>query len=323
MTIVVSGAAGFIGSHVVKSLLEREDKVIGIDNINDYYSKKLKLDRLKELSKYKNFIFKKIDISKKGLLEASLKGINVKSFCHLAAQAGVRYSLDNPRAYILSNINAYLEVLEFCRNQSINKLVYASSSSVYGGNSKIPFSVSDRADNPLSIYAATKKSNELMSQAYLNLFSIPMIGLRFFTVYGPWGRPDMAIWKFTEAIFKKKPIKIYNNGKMERDFTYIDDIVKGIISSIDYKFHINEKSKHKIFNLGNNNPIKIMKMIKILEKNIGLEAKKEYLPMQPGDVKKTYANIDESTKELKFLPEITIEEGIKRFIVWFRSYHGI
>ncbi len=323
MAILVTGAAGFIGSHLIKKLLSIGETVIGIDNINDYYEKELKINRIKSIKKNSNFSFFKINLSKKNsLLDLNIDK-KVTTICHLAAQAGVRFSIENPHAYIESNINGYLEVLEYCRLRKVSKLVYASSSSVYGGNKKIPFSIEDSVNNPLSIYAATKRSNELMSQSYANLFKIPMIGLRFFTVYGPWGRPDMAIWKFTEAIYKGKPIKIYNHGKMKRDFTYISDIVKGILAAIHYRFNNKSNINHNIYNLGNNKPITIMKMIKIIEKNTGLIPEKEYLPMQPGDAINTFADIEASKRDLGFNPLITPEDGIKNFINWYKDYYKI
>ena len=322
MTILVTGVAGFIGSHVAKSLLESGEFIIGIDNINDYYSTTLKKNRLKELQNFEKFSFIEKDISIPSSLIKAVGNNKIEKVCHLAAQAGVRYSIINPRAYVNSNILGHLEVLEFCRNNEINHLVYASSSSVYGSSSKLPLSLKDKTNFPISLYAATKSADELMSHSYAHLYKIPTTGLRFFTVYGPWGRPDMAIWKFTESIISGNSIQIFNHGRMKRDFTYIDDIVAGVISSL-YKPPSNENgSLHRLYNLGNNKPESLAHMIDLIESTLGIKANKQYIEMQKGDVEATYADITESVKELGFKPKIKIEEGIPYFIEWYKGYHN-
>ena len=319
MTILITGAAGFIGSQLSLRLLSQKKKVIGIDNLNNYYSVKLKKYRLKKLQKFKNFTFIKGDLSKKNSLDILLNGIKISKICHLAAQAGVRYSLTNPEIYLKYNINGFLTILEYCRKYNNIKLVYASSSSVYGGNTKVPFSVSDDVSNPVSLYATTKRANELMAQSYSNLFSLNLIGLRFFTVYGPWGRPDMAIWNFTDAIINSRPIKVFNKGKMSRDFTYIDDIINGVEKALEYNFR-KKDDKHLIFNLGNNYPVELKKMISILENVIGKKANKIMLPMQLGDVKRTFADINKSKKLLGYMPTMDIEKGLLNFVNWYKKY---
>ncbi len=319
MKILITGVAGFIGSKLADNLLNDGYKIYGIDNLNNYYDVKLKHYRLNYLKKYKSFEFFKIDISNSTRLKRFLKGKRIDIICHLAAQAGVRYSLINPRVYAKSNINGFLEILEYCRFNPKTKLVYASSSSVYGGNKKIPFSVTDDVSNPVSLYAATKRANELMAESYSNLFSLNIIGLRFFTVYGPWGRPDMAIWQFTDAILKNKAINVFHKGILRRDFTYIDDIVKGISGSLFLK-NKTGLAYHKIFNLGNNKPVSVNKIILILEKILNKKAKKKYLPMQLGDVKNTFADIEKSKKILSFNPGTEIEEGLEKFVMWFKDY---
>ena len=322
MSTLITGVAGFIGSKLALKLLSQNKTVIGIDNLNSYYDVKLKKHRLNFLKKYKKFKFIKIELSNKLLLEKKIKNEKIKTICHLAAQAGVRYSFDNPRVYLKYNLDGFLEILEYCRKRPYIKLVYASSSSVYGKNKKIPFSIKDNVSSPVSLYAATKMANELMAESYKELFSLKLIGLRFFTVYGPWGRPDMAIWNFTESILKDESIKVFGRGKVSRDFTYIDDIIKGILSAMNYKFHTG-KGKHAIFNLGNNQPISVNQMISDLEKILGKKAKKIYLPMQPGDVKKTFADIDLSRKELKYDPSTELYQGLEKFVNWFKSYKKI
>ena len=320
MKILITGVAGFIGSKLAKNFLDASYNIYGIDNLNDYYDVKLKLYRLNNLKKYKKFQFIKVDISNTLKLKSYLKDKKIDIICHLAAQAGVRYSLINPRVYAQSNINGFLEILEYCRFNPKTKLVYASSSSVYGGNKKIPFSVTDDVSYPVSLYAATKRANELMAESYSKLFSIKIIGLRFFTVYGPWGRPDMAIWQFTDAISRNKSINLFHKGILKRDFTYIDDIVEGIKSAIFFK----SKSKtayHKIFNLGNNKPISVNKIVTLLEKLLNKKAKKKFMPMQLGDVKNTFANIDESKKHLGFNPTTKIDEGLENFVNWYKVYN--
>ncbi len=322
MTILITGAAGFIGSKLCKKLLEKNKSVVGIDNLNDYYDVNLKKYRLKNLQRYKKFTFLKLDLSIKYLLEKKIRKFNIKTIVHLAAQAGVRYSLNNPRIYLKYNVDGFMEVLEYCRSKKGVKLIYASSSSVYGGNKKVPFSVKDNVSSPVSLYAATKRSNELMAESYSKLFSLQIIGLRFFTVYGPWGRPDMAIWKFTESILRGETIEVFNNGKLGRDFTFIDDITNGIIGAIEL-ISKQKKPKHYIFNLGNNSPVSVTKMIALLEKILHKKSKKKFLPMQLGDVKQTYANIDESKKLLKYLPRTELKQGLIKFTSWFKEYKDI
>jgi len=313
--ILVTGCAGFIGMHLSKVLLRKGYFVYGVDNLNDYYSVQLKNDRLNILKKYDNFRFEMLDISNSDKLSSFFSKIKPRKVINLAAQAGVRYSLENPKAYISSNVNGFLNILECCRYNNIEGLIYASSSSVYGSNKNIPFSIEDRVDSPISIYAATKKSNELMAHSYSHLFGIHTTGLRFFTVYGPWGRPDMALYKFVDKIQNKRPISIYNHGNMNRDFTYIDDIINGIIASIE------ANHKHRIYNLGNSRVEKLMNMVKIIETSLSKKAKVKFLDMQPGDVQSTYADIDLSIKELNFKPLTSIETGIPKFIDWYKSYH--
>lgn len=319
MNILITGVAGFIGSRLALKLLSEGHNIYGIDNLNDYYDVKLKKYRLNQIKKYKNFNFHKVDIANSLRLNYFMKNKKFDVICHLAAQAGVRYSLENPRAYTKSNIDGFLEVLEYCKKKPQIKLVYASSSSVYGGNRKIPFSVYDDVSSPISLYAATKRANELMAESYSRLFSLKIIGLRFFTVYGPWGRPDMAIWKFTDSILKNNAIKIFNNGNLKRDFTYIDDIITGIKSTLLYEIN-NRKNKHIIFNLGNNNPVTVNKTVKLIEKILNKKAKRKYLPMQLGDVKKTFADIELTKKELDYNPSIDLKTGLENFIYWYKSY---
>lgn len=322
---LVTGAAGFIGFHTSMRLLERGDKVIGVDNVNDYYSTTLKRDRLAQLETMGNFSFHEVDIADLAGLREALGGDRVERVIHLAAQAGVRYSIDHPEAYVHSNLVGHLNILEFCRHSdSIDHMVYASSSSVYGGNTKLPFSEDDRVDQPISLYAATKKADELMSHVYSHLYGLSAVGLRFFTVYGPWGRPDMAMWLFTRAILAGKPIKVFNHGNMRRDFTYIDDIVTGVIATADKRPpDMPETGGHRVYNIGNNRPEDLMHMISVLENAVGREAEKTMLPMQPGDVEATYADIEAIRRDYGFEPETPIEEGIPRFISWYRNYHGM
>ena len=322
MAILVTGIAGFIGSHVGKALLERGDEVIGIDNISDYYDINLKKNRLKSIENFKNLKFKNIDVSDFNSLQSIFSNNKVTKICHLAAQAGVRYSLKAPMEYVKSNIVGHVNILECCKKFNVNNLVYASSSSVYGGNLKVPFSVDDRVDNPLSLYAATKRTDELISYTYEHLYGINTIGLRFFTVYGPWGRPDMATWIFTEKIINNKPIEVYNNGDMERDFTYIDDIVKGTLNVVDFC----EKKpliKGKIYNIGNNKPENLLDFIAVIEDYLGIKANKVFKPIQPGDVVKTYADISKIKEDFNFSPVITIKEGIPKFIDWYKDYNKV
>ncbi len=335
MTILITGAAGFIGFHVAQTLLLRGEKVIGIDNLNDYYDVSLKSSRLDILNKHKNFLFYPSDIADKNDISGIAKSHpEIKYVVHLAAQPGVRYSLENPFAYVASNLVGHMVILEVCRNlPNLEKFVYASSSSVYGGNTKLPFSVSDNVDTPLSLYAATKKSDELLTHSYSHLFKIPSVGLRFFTVYGPWGRPDMATFLFTKAILENKPITVFNNGDMKRDFTYIDDIVDGIIKIVDgLSFVVDSKENdqppttnyqrpYKIYNLGNNKSENLMYFINTLENAIGKKAIIDFQPMHPGDVKETYADIEDAKRDFGFSPQTSIEEGLPKFVEWYSSYY--
>jgi UDP-glucuronate 4-epimerase len=321
MTILLTGAAGFIGSQVALALLKRGERVIGIDNLNDYYDVGLKNSRLELLNQNSNFTFHHIDISNKDAVDYVVKKHDdIDRVVHLAAQAGVRYSTENPFAYVNSNLVGHMVILEMCRNlKNFKHLVYASSSSVYGGNTKLPFAVDDPVDTPLSLYAATKKADELLSHSYSHLYKFPTTGLRFFTVYGPWGRPDMATFLFTKAILEGKPIDVFNNGDMKRDFTYIDDIVKGTIAALD-----NPPSgtpPYKIYNLGNHKAENLMYFIKILEQALGKKAEINFKPMHPSDVKETYADIAAAQKDLSFSPSTGIEEGLPKFVEWYRSYY--
>ncbi|PBB34807.1 NAD-dependent epimerase/dehydratase family protein [Mesorhizobium sp. WSM3882] len=318
MTILVTGAAGFIGSHVCERLLARGDAVVGVDSMNAYYDPALKAARLARLSGRHGFSFQQLDIAESGALAANLKGTLLSGIVHLGAQAGVRYSLENPRAYIHANIAGHLEVLELCRaSPEIKHLVYASSSSVYGGNTKVPFVESDRVDNPVSIYAATKKADELISSTYSHLFGLPQTGLRFFTVYGPWGRPDMAAWIFTEAMLSGKPIRVFNHGEMWRDFTYVDDVVEGVIAVLDEPPAAG-RERHRIYNIGNSQPVHLGRFIETLEGLLGVKAIREDLPMQPGDVEKTFADTSALERDIGFKPKVPIEEGLAKFVDWYR-----
>ena len=335
MRILVTGAAGFIGYHTCLKLIEQGFRVIGIDNINDYYSKKLKFDRLSALgieedelnfsdqyyesNKYKNFTFLRVDLTNKKELSRILSHYSIGLVCNLAAQAGVRYSIDNPDSYIQSNIIGFHNLLEAIRYSSVKHFIYASSSSVYGNNEKVPFSVSDKVDCPISLYAATKKSNELMAHSYSSLYGITTTGIRFFTVYGPWGRPDMAYYMFSKSILENKPIKLFNNGNMERDFTYIDDVVDGLLNII--RSSTLNRECYKIYNLGNTNTVKLEYFVKVLEEKIGKNAIKKYMPMQLGDVKKTWADMDLFKRDFEFSPKTTIEDGLENFVKWFLNYH--
>ncbi|OBQ83579.1 MULTISPECIES: NAD-dependent epimerase/dehydratase family protein [unclassified Mesorhizobium] len=318
MTILVTGAAGFIGSHVCERLLARGDAVVGVDCMNAYYDPALKAARLARLSGRHGFSFRQLDIAEPGALAANLEGTLLSGIVHLGAQAGVRYSLENPRAYIHANIAGHLEVLELCRaSPEIKHLVYASSSSVYGGNTKVPFVETDRVDNPVSIYAATKKADELISSTYSHLFGLPQTGLRFFTVYGPWGRPDMAAWIFTEAMLSGKPIRVFNHGEMWRDFTYVDDVVEGVIAVLD-KPPAAGRERHRIYNIGNSQPVHLGRFIETLEGLLGVKAIREDLPMQPGDVEKTFADTSQLERDIGFKPKVPIEEGLAKFVDWYR-----
>ncbi len=333
--ILVTGAAGFIGFHLTRKLLARGEEVIGIDNLNHYYDVTLKKARLAQLDGQNNFRFHKMDLADRQGMAALFTDIQPEKVAHLAAQAGVRYSLKNPHAYVDSNLVGTMNVLEGCRHSAVKHLVFASSSSVYGENRKKPFSVHDNVDHPVSLYAATKKSNELMAHCYSHLYRIPTTGLRFFTVYGPWGRPDMALFIFTKAILEGRTIDVFNYGKMRRDFTYIDDIIEGVIRVLDKTPEPNpnysefdsdpgtSSAPYKIYNIGNNKPVELMHFIEALEAALGKKASKNMLPMQPGDVPETYADIDDLEKDTGFKPNTPIEVGISRFIEWYRSYYKI
>jgi UDP-glucuronate 4-epimerase len=325
VTFLVTGAAGFIGFHTALRLLERGERVVGLDNLNNYYSVALKRDRVAVLAKHPAFKFHCVDIADLTSVRAALKGEKVRKVIHLAAQAGVRYSIENPHAYVQANVVGHLNVLEYCRHaDGIEVTAYASSSSVYGGNTKLPFSESDRVDNPVSLYAATKKAAELTSHVYSHLYGMPLIGFRFFTVYGPWGRPDMAMWLFTAAILAGKPIKVFNHGKMKRDFTYIDDIVSGVLLVVDNpEKALGGGTSHRLYNIGNNNPEDLLHMIGILEKELGGPAEKQLLPLQPGDVPETFADIDSLRRDYGFQPTTPISRGISTFVKWYRQYHSI
>lgn len=361
MKILITGTAGFIGFNLTKKLLERGDTVVGIDNINDYYDVNLKYARLEETgisrkeienaerhpelvsgstsykavqsTKYENYSFVRMNLEDREQLMDLFQQEKFDKVCNLAAQAGVRYSLENPHAYINSNIVGFVNILEACRHHNIKHLAYASSSSVYGNNTKMPLSTSDSVDHPISLYAATKKSNELMAHTYSHLFGLPTTGLRFFTVYGPWGRPDMALFLFTKAILEDQPIKVFNHGNMVRDFTYIDDIVEGVIRVIDYSPAQKSSSPHggdnrgaapyKIYNIGNSNPIQLLHYISAIEKTLGLTAKKEFLPMQPGDVPRTEADVTDLVQDLGYKPNTPVTIGIENFIEWYKGYFEI
>ena len=323
MKILVTGAAGFIGFHLCEKLLEDKHQVLGIDNINNYYDVKLKKNRLKILLGKKNFKFKKIDISNTNFVKKIYPiAKNFKIIIHLAAQAGVRYSITHPYKYIESNVKAQISILELAKRiKSFQHLIYASSSSVYGANKKIPFSTNDRVDNPVSLYGASKRAGELITQSYSRMFNINCTGLRFFSVYGPWGRPDMAAYIFTKNIFENKTLDLFNFGRMERDFTFIDDIISGITQLIKIKKR--KSNMHKIYNLGNNKPQQLLKMVSLLEMLCERKAKINKKRMQPGDVRHTYANIKESKKDLKFKPKTNLKEGLEKFVTWYKNYHNI
>jgi len=322
--ILVTGAAGFIGMHVAERLLSAGRRVIGVDNLNAYYPAALKRARLERLGAHPGFCFHELDIADHDALAAAPGAAECDVVIHLAAQAGVRYSLENPFAYASSNLTGHLSVLEFARHAPLRpRMIYASSSSVYGKNAKTPFSERDRVDAPVSLYAATKRADELMSEAYARLYGMELIGLRFFTVYGPWGRPDMGYWLFAERILAGEPIRIFNNGDMQRDFTYIDDIVSGVVSTALEPFRPTGDAPHRIYNIGNNRPVALMRFIEILEEAIGRTARKEFLPMQPGDVYATYADITALSQDYGFAPTTSLEEGIPKFIEWFKAYKGV
>lgn len=332
---LVTGAAGFIGFHVCQRLLARGDQVVGWDNLNDYYSVQLKRDRLSQLTGHPNFGFEQLEIADRSAVPKGFADGQYEVVIHLAAQAGVRYSLENPHAYIDSNLVGFVNILEGCRHQDVKHLVYASSSSVYGANTSLPFSVHDTVDHPVSLYAATKKANELLAHTYSHLFQLPTTGLRFFTVYGPWGRPDMALFKFTEAILAGKPIDVFNHGRMRRDFTYVDDIVEGVIRTADHVAAPNPEwtgkvpdpgtsaSPYRVYNIGNHQPVELDYFIAVLERSLGIKALKNNLPMQPGDVPATYADVDDLVRDVGFAPQTSIEDGIARFVAWYREYFRV
>ena len=317
MKILVTGAAGFIGYHLCKSLLEDDYEVLGIDNLNDYYDPNLKLARLDQLKPYENFTFEKVDIADRDSLTQLFQSFNPKKVVNLAAQAGVRYSLENPYAYMDSNLVGFLNIIELCRHNNVKGLIYASSSSVYGGNEKIPFSVDDRVDIPISLYGATKRANELIAHSYSHLYGLHTTGLRYFTVYGPWGRPDMAMFIFTKKILAGEPIPVFNHGNMKRDFTYIDDIIAGTRLAIDNNYEC------EIFNLGNHKSEQLMIMIALIERDLGKKAEINFLPIQPGDVPESFADIEKSVEMLDFNPTTNIDTGIKRFIEWYKNHYKI
>jgi len=333
MKYLVTGAAGFIGMHVSLELLGRGDQVVGFDNVNAYYQVSLKQDRLKRLVGQPGFQFEHGDLADKPRLTELFQREKFDVVINLAAQAGVRYSLTNPEAYVESNLVGFVNILEACRHHEVKHLTYASSSSVYGANTEMPFSIHHNVDHPLSLYAATKKANELMAHTYSHLFQLPTTGLRFFTVYGPWGRPDMALWLFTKAILAGEPIEVFNHGRMRRDFTYIDDIVQGVVRVSDripignpdwsgqHPDPATSRAPYRIYNIGNNSPVELMYLIETLEKALGVTANKTFLPMQPGDVPATFADVDDLIRDVGFQPSTPIETGIERFVNWYRDYH--
>jgi len=333
--VLVTGAAGFIGFHLSRQLSARGDTVLGLDNLNDYYDVRLKTDRLAQLEGQPGFRFRKLDLADREAAARLFEEERFQHVVHLAAQAGVRYSLTNPHAYVDSNLVAFANVLEGCRHHGVQHLVYASSSSVYGANTRMPFSIHHNVDHPVSLYAATKKANELMAHTYSHLYRLPTTGLRFFTVYGPWGRPDMALYLFTKAIVEGRPIDVFNHGRMRRDFTYIDDIVEGVIRTMDRVPQPNPQwsgddpdpptsnAPYRIYNIGNNQPVELLHLISTLEECLGKEATKNMLPMQPGDVPETYADVDDLTRDVGFKPSTPIEEGVAKFVEWYRSYHDV
>ncbi len=333
MNVLVTGSAGFIGSNVSHALLDRGDQVIGLDNLNDYYDVKLKQDRLARLTCRDGFTDIRLDLEDRDGVAKLFQEHKPDRVVHLAAQAGVRYSLVNPHAYIDSNIQGTTNILEGCRHNQVEHLVYASSSSVYGANTKMPFSVHDNVDHPVSLYAASKKANELMAHTYSHLYQLPTTGLRFFTVYGPWGRPDMALFLFTKAILEGKPIEVFNYGKCRRDFTYIDDIVEGVVRTLDKVATANPAwsgdnpdtgtsyAPYRIYNIGNNQPVELLRFIEVIEECLGMKAEKNLLPLQPGDVPATYANVDDLMNDVGFKPATSIEDGIGRFVAWYQDYY--
>jgi UDP-glucuronate 4-epimerase len=335
MRILVTGAAGFIGFHLARRLLERGDEVFGLDNLNDYYDVRLKEARLDLLRQLPGFRFEKLDLADRAGMAGYFKDARPERVIHLGAQAGVRYSLVNPHAYADSNLTGFVNVIEGCRHQQAGHLVFASSSSVYGANTRMPFSVHHNVDHPVSLYAATKKANELMAHTYSHLFGLPVTGLRFFTVYGPWGRPDMALFLFTRAILEGREIDVFNEGRMRRDFTYVDDVVEGVMRvadhppqpdpvwSGDHPDPASSRAPYRIYNIGNNKPVELLRLIEILEEALGKKARKRFLPMQPGDVPETYADLTELARDVGFQPSTPIEEGVRRFVEWYRDYYKV
>lgn len=332
--VLVTGAAGFIGFHLAKRLLEDSCQVVGVDNVNPYYDVTLKEARLQELKKERNFTFIKLDLAERKQLQDLFARTGFDVVVNLAAQAGVRYSLENPHAYVDSNLVGFVNLLECCRHHAVRHLVFASSSSVYGANTAMPFSVHHNVDHPVSLYAATKKANELMAHTYSHLYRLPCTGLRFFTVYGPWGRPDMALFLFTRAILLNKPIQVYNHGKMQRDFTYIDDIIEGVVRvmgrlpaanpdwSGDAPDPGTSSAPYKIYNIGNNNPVELIKFIEVIEAALDKQATKQFMDLQPGDVVATYANVDDLIQDVGFKPATPIEDGVARFVEWYKQFYG-
>ena len=335
MKVLVTGAAGFIGMHVVQHLLARGDEVVGLDNLNDYYSVQLKRDRLARLTPQARFEFRQLDLADREGMPALFAEHRFDGVVHLAAQAGVRYSLTNPLAYVDANLVGFVNVLEGCRHSQVAHLVYASSSSVYGANTTMPFSVHDNVDHPLSLYAATKKANELLAHTYSHLYGLPTTGLRFFTVYGPWGRPDMALFLFTNAILAGRPIDVFNHGRMRRDFTYVDDIVAGVVHTLDRTATPNpdwsgadpdpgtSNAPFRLYNIGNHSPVELLRLIEVLETSLGRTAEKNFLPLQPGDVPATCADVEDLTRDTGFHPSTPIEEGVRRFVEWYREFYRV
>jgi UDP-glucuronate 4-epimerase len=332
---LVTGAAGFIGFHVAQRLLARGDEVVGLDNVNDYYDVGLKRERLRQLNDQARFSFVEIDVADRAAMPALFRQQTFEMVIHLAAQAGVRYSLENPHAYVDSNLVGFVNILEACRHHRVRHLTYASSSSVYGANTAMPFSVHHNVDHPLSLYAASKKANELLAHTYSHLYDLPTTGLRFFTVYGPWGRPDMALFKFTRAILGGEPIEVYNHGQMQRDFTYIDDIAEGVVRvadrvpggdpqwSGDQPDPGTSRAPYRIYNIGNHQPVELMHLIAELERCLGRKAEKRFLPMQPGDVPATFADVDDLVRDVGFRPATPIEDGVRKFVGWYREYYQV
>jgi len=334
-TVMVTGVAGFIGYHLAERLLARGDRVVGVDNVNDYYDVALKEARLERLRRHPGFEFHRVDIADEPALTALFAASRPRVVVNLAAQAGVRYSLTNPQAYVSSNLVGFANVLEGCRHHGVEHLVYASSSSVYGANTKVPFSVHDNVDHPLSLYAASKKANELMAHTYAHLYRLPCTGLRFFTVYGPWGRPDMALFLFTKAILEGRPIEVFNHGRMSRDFTYVDDVIEGVVRVIDGPPEPDpawsgddpdpgsSSAPYRVYNIGNSEPVELPHMIATLEAALGRRAEKVYLPMQPGDVPATFADTSDLERDFGFKPSTPIEEGVRHFVSWYQEFYGV